>query len=255
MRLLSLLALPGQRIVDRLRKTRALRQMREDTQAHQIKPSTRRDRYPAIFAAVRDYLVEAGRDEGPVLSFGCSTGEECFELRRYLPSARIVGVDLNRWCLRTARRRNRDSNLHFLASNPQAIAAHGPYQAIFCMSVLCRWPQTERATDARPIYAFERFEDCLVQLDGALATGGALVLYNANYFLQDTQLARRYRALEVKGATECGFVTRFRKTGGRSDPPQWTDSVFIKHSAAGAMPAPSVELTGWPALQPTALGG
>ena len=54
---------------------------------------TKPDRHPAIFAFVRERLSTNAIPR--LMSFGCSTGEEAFTLRRYFPQAEIVGVDIN----------------------------------------------------------------------------------------------------------------------------------------------------------------
>ena len=51
------------------------------------------DRYPRIFTFVKDQLANTAAPR--LLSFGCSTGEEVFTLRRYFPQAEIVGIDIN----------------------------------------------------------------------------------------------------------------------------------------------------------------
>ena len=58
---------------------------------HQIPNKTSLDRYPEIFAAAVAAVPEARR----ILSFGCSTGEECVTLASYFPGALIVGTDIN----------------------------------------------------------------------------------------------------------------------------------------------------------------
>ncbi|GEM_PF-3630399 len=65
--------------------------------AFQYSTVTADNRYPRIFAFVRDQLAD--RDRPRVLSFGCSTGEEVFSLRRYMPAADITGIDINPWAI------------------------------------------------------------------------------------------------------------------------------------------------------------
>ena len=49
------------------------------------------DRYPELFRAASQQMPDATR----ILSYGCSTGEECATLTRYFPAAEIVGTDIN----------------------------------------------------------------------------------------------------------------------------------------------------------------
>ncbi len=60
-------------------------------QAHLTCNYTKMDRYPEIFGQVREYFAGRGLADSPdlrLLSFGCSTGEEAFSLRRYFPRPR-----------------------------------------------------------------------------------------------------------------------------------------------------------------------
>ena len=58
---------------------------------HQIPNTTALNRYPEIFACA----ANAAPDTRRILSFGCSTGEECVTLASYFPAAQIVGTDIN----------------------------------------------------------------------------------------------------------------------------------------------------------------
>ena len=49
-------------------------------------------RYPHIFEFVR---IKLGNHPARILSFGCSTGEEVFTLRKCFPAATIKGIDIN----------------------------------------------------------------------------------------------------------------------------------------------------------------
>jgi hypothetical protein len=58
---------------------------------HQAKSTTKLNRYPEIFAAA----TKAAPSARKILSFGCSTGEECVTLANYFPTAQIIGADIN----------------------------------------------------------------------------------------------------------------------------------------------------------------
>lgn len=55
--------------------------------SHQLVDWTAANRYPEIFAAAAAAAPDARR----ILSFGCSTGEECVSLAEYFPKAEIIG--------------------------------------------------------------------------------------------------------------------------------------------------------------------
>lgn len=52
------------------------------------------DRYPAC----KNYFN--GKQDLKILSYGCSTGEEVLTLRRYFPTAQIIGTDIKNIALK-----------------------------------------------------------------------------------------------------------------------------------------------------------
>src|SRR5262249_37915409 len=80
---------------------------------HQAKSTTKLNRYPEIFAAA----TKAAPSARKILSFGCSTGEECVTLANYFPTAQIIGADINVLnLLRTFRLPKRSSLWDFYGS-------------------------------------------------------------------------------------------------------------------------------------------
>lgn len=161
---------------------------------HQTTSSTCLNRYPEIFAACRDYF----QDKQPprILSFGCATGEEVVTLRLYFPESEIVGAEINQNSLRICRNRGLDGKVTFIESTPENIAAHGPYDLIFCMAVLQRTPGIigdKQIRDLKKIYPFEKFQQKLLELDKTLNIGGLFVIHMSQYDLPDTVLAPNYR--------------------------------------------------------------
>jgi hypothetical protein len=69
----------------------------------QLSHQTRAERFPRIFDTVRQLKPDARR----ILSFGCSTGEECMSLAERFPAAEVVGVEIDQYTVRTARANNR----------------------------------------------------------------------------------------------------------------------------------------------------
>ena len=66
-------------------------------------PLTFADRYPVLFKLARERIGD-GADRR-ILSFGCSTGEEVWSLRRYFQEAEIVGIDISPRNIGVCRRR------------------------------------------------------------------------------------------------------------------------------------------------------
>jgi len=108
------------------------------------------DRYPRIFLTVS--RLSRGMPDNPlkILSFGCSTGEEAACLsRKYFTNDRVIGLDTNISALENAKSNySPDERISFELSTEQSLFANGPYNIIFAMSVLCRWPE---AHDLGPV--------------------------------------------------------------------------------------------------------
>lgn len=151
------------------------------------------DRYPELFRTAATTLPEARR----VLSFGCSTGEECATLSNYFPKADIVGVDINRANLRLARRRFDRPRIQFVHSEDGRLTQLAPFDAIFCMAVLRTRGAARNKFRARAIaaYPFSRFEEQVLFLDDLLRVGGLLVMHSTTYRFRDTALAPRYEVI------------------------------------------------------------
>ena len=96
--------------------------------SHQLVDWTAPNRYPEIFAAAAAAAPDARR----ILSFGCSTGEECVSLAEYFPKSEIIGAEeakrpnsfrlFQRSHLKQARSVRRGS-LHGGASRPEEATA------------------------------------------------------------------------------------------------------------------------------------
>ena len=195
---------------------------------HQTQSDTDVDRYPEIFEFVAAFANEMeGRPR--LLSFGCSTGEECITLRRYVPRSTIVGVDVRRSVLRTARERAEASHVNdvsFFRESDQRWQQQ-PYDVVFAMSVLCRWPATKDVRTSDRIYSFRTFDRAARRLAHLVKPGGGcLVIYNANYRFTDTDTSAAFTPLEVPGVSESGFVTKFSTNGVVLENQSYPYSVF-----------------------------
>jgi ubiquinone/menaquinone biosynthesis C-methylase UbiE len=176
---------------------------------HQLTSTTHNDRYPDLFEATRDQLVHITGESIKILSYGCSTGEECFSLRKYFPDANILGVDINKQNLKIAESKNRDRRITFQFSNYENIERGGLYTLIYCMSVLCRWEDTKDLEDCSRIYTFEKFEETADHLAGQLLPGGLLVIYNSNFRFEETKTFRDFEIVPTLHIPDSGFVHKF----------------------------------------------
>lgn len=213
---------------------------------HQTTVLTWMDRYPRIFSTCRDYFAIGGGEARPhrsadalnILSFGCSTGEEVMTLRQYFPAARIVGADINKRNLALCRQRAVDDRIAFVDSDREAIRAHAPFDAIFCMAVLQRTPhriKDEGITNLGRIYPFEKFDRQIQELDDYLKTDGLLVIHHSQYLFSDSSVAERYRSLG-KGDQELDDTVTFDRNSRRMDHVADAGSIFVKRAGRRVTP-------------------
>jgi hypothetical protein len=158
---------------------------------HQTEAWTGLNRYPEIFAAASAALPDARR----ILSFGCSTGEECVTLANYFPNAQIVGADVNVLSLIQAMK-HRSDRIRFVYASDGKLSRLGSFDALFCMSVL-RTPKSRRRAG---LYPFARFEERALFLESLVRPGGLLVIHNAMYRFGDAAHKFAYERIPVAGA-------------------------------------------------------
>ena len=193
---------------------------------HQPTVLTRMNRYPRIFGACRRLLAD--RTEPRLLSYGCATGEEVLTLRRYFPTAFIVGAEINPRSLARCRALPVDDRMTFVESDHARIARLGPYDAVFCMAVLQHGPhgvQQRGITDISRIYPFEKFDREVERLDRHVAPGGLFVIQHAQYDFEDASVAARY-APRDEGPSD--GLPRFDRRGRRKPDRATATSVFSK---------------------------
>src|SRR6185436_431998 len=75
-------------------------------QQHQLTSTTSPDRYPELFTEAAKACRQQTDGFTTILSYGCSTGEECFSLNKYFKKAKIIGVDINKLNLKKAIQKN-----------------------------------------------------------------------------------------------------------------------------------------------------
>lgn len=152
------------------------------------------DRYPRIFSFVRDHVPDGATTR--ILSFGCSTGEEVFSLRRYFPQAEIAGIDINPRSIAVCRetlKRSGDTCIRFaLAGSADAEPEIG-YDAVFCMSVLRHGELgASNAETCDHLICFADFEKTVAGLCRCLKPGGYLIIRGSNFRFSDTAIAKGF---------------------------------------------------------------
>ena len=161
----------------------------------QISGNTAEDRFPAVFRFVRDGLAD--RPSLRLLSFGCSTGEEVFSLRRYFPSATIDGIDINPYRIRTCRRRQvergGDAAVRFMVAGSTKRLTEASYDAIFCLSVLRHGGLSEgRSARCDHLIKFAAVERVVADFARCLKPGGYLAIANSNFRFADMAVAASF---------------------------------------------------------------
>ncbi len=185
------LVLTGRRLFDP--HTRALVRIEQDAPGMLMQPSgtTYAERYPEIFAFLAAQLAELPRPN--ILSYGCSSGEEVFALRRALPHARLTGIDINPRAIARAQRRlaaQDDSAMAFeLCTDPAGLAQES-YDAVLCMAVMRHGGlQAERPPRCDGILSFARAEAFAAGVAALVRPGGLLALWHVHFRFGDMAAA------------------------------------------------------------------
>jgi hypothetical protein len=142
----------------------------------------------------------------------------------YFKDSYIDGVDISTSMISTCKKLNLGNKINFYSSDE--FKGNG-YDIVFCMSVLCRWPQTRDLVDCSKEYTFNQFESQLLELDEMVNAGGLLVVYNANFLFTDTILNDKYTPLVSEKIDNSGFVKKFDKLN-KEFLENYPYSIFIK---------------------------
>jgi SAM-dependent methyltransferase len=143
--------------------------------SHMTKP----ERFPLIFDSAKKLQPDAKR----ILSFGCSTGEECQALAKRFPDSEIVGLDIDHYTIQRARRSNKSDKIFFT----DEIGCTGKYDLVTALMVFFCMEE--------PIPK-DRFVSCLKKIDRHLNDGGVLMIYTADYDPKEV-LGDNYEDLNV----------------------------------------------------------
>jgi SAM-dependent methyltransferase len=164
--------------------------------------STSCDRYPGIFDFLREQIQDA--PETRILSFGCSTGEEVFSLRRYFPASTLIGIDINRFNIAVCQRRLRrlkDAGIRFFQADSTADEASASFDAILAMAVFrhgkLNLSPPPQACDHE--IHFADFESAVTDFNRCLKPNGFLVIHNAMFRFSDAAVSRLYLPIPREG--------------------------------------------------------
>jgi SAM-dependent methyltransferase len=189
---------------------------------HQLSSKTAINRYPQIFQAAATVVPEARC----ILSFGCSTGEECATLKMYFPRAKVLGADVNPLSLCKARWRYGSAAVGFVYANDRVLRSNGPFDMICCLTVL-RDTRLDAERTIRESYPFDRFDERVTFLHSLLKPGGLLLFYGNMYRFRDTTIAGQYKVIPLLPHTPVGKNITFARDGTK-DGVQYLDALFRK---------------------------
>jgi len=174
---------------------------------HQTIRFTRENRYPNIF----NICSKISPLNSKIMSFGCSTGEECKSLRLYFPYSKIIGIDNDIENIKIAKKRISDKNIIF----DYSIENYDNFDLIFCMSVFCKHPETYNLMNCYDIYRFSFFEIDLYKLISKLNKFGHIIIYNSNFRFCDTIFSPYFNVVESNEEHGSGFVHKFDRNHNR----------------------------------------
>lgn len=200
--------------------------------------TTAPNRYPGVFRTVRS---EISNQHGPalgegrlrILSFGCSSGTEVLTLRAYFPDAMIFGCDVDPSALQAAVKNTREDACRLFISTPEGIAANGPYDLIFAMSVFCQYPASKKVSNLESLYPFSLFEKLASNLIENLADGGMLCIMNSNHLFRDLPVASGFNRLRSPLIAGNGFIDKFDSSGKRLTTSFGNKSCYSHRKVAG----------------------
>ena len=174
--------------------------------------TTEYNRHPDIF----DFLKVKYKDKKiKVLSFGCSTGEECMSLNKYLPKASILGIDINKKSLAKAKQNNSKQNISYKYCEPNEISNLGEFDVVIAISVLCKHPEAIYLNELTSIYPFERYEAMVNKLDSIVKVNGLLIIRSSNYIFSDVKISNKYKSIENSNARKPKSFPKFNSKGVR----------------------------------------
>jgi hypothetical protein len=155
------------------------------------------DRYPDIFRFVGKSLE--GADAPVILSFGCSKGNEVFSVRRYVPAAEVIGLDISAGNIRDCLKRLEeypDPKVTFRRGSDVTWLGDESLDAILCLAVLRHGdlsrPGTESCSHRLPFGTFDR---TVLDFDRRLRLGGLLAIEHSNFRFCDATVAYRYQCV------------------------------------------------------------
>ena len=166
---------------------------------NQVSTFTKENRYPTLFKITKEYFKKQNKPfkKINILSYGCSTGEEVKTLNDYMSNSNITGIDINKWCIKQAKNKYKNSNFLFTSKFNEIETKK--YDAIFALAVLqYTINRTAKENSIAQKFLFEDFEREVIKLDKLLKPNGLLIIDHADFNFLDTEISNNYLTLEVE---------------------------------------------------------
>lgn len=170
-------------------------------------------RHAKILQSLKAYFDSKESAPKKILSFGCSRGFECIDLSRYFPKSKVYGCDIDENVLKEAKE-NVGDDITIFYSSTTGFEENGPFDMVVAFNVLCQYPASYGMDDICEVYSFDSYDAILSLLDRYITPNGALVIYNAAYFFEDSTIAKRYKASNI-GSSNNGWIEKSSKGGKR----------------------------------------
>jgi SAM-dependent methyltransferase len=160
--------------------------------------TTSNDRYPEVFKYVREQIGDGA--DARILSFGCSTGEEVFSLRRYFSQATIIGLDINPFNIAVCRfrlLRSVHERIRFTVAGSTAAQTSDCYDAVFAMAVFRHGDLNSSPPPPKCDHRirFVDFERSVTDMARILKPGGLLIIEHAMFRFEDTLVAAEFETI------------------------------------------------------------
>lgn len=145
-----------------------------------------------------------------LLCFGSSWGAEVLPFALALPQATIVAAEIEQKALDDCAAIFANfGNVHVIKSSWEAIRGFGPFDAINCNAVFCKYPLSRDVEDISSKFSFGEFEDMAGRLVEHLKDDGIVSLYNSNYSLLDSDLGAGFKPFYFGASSSYKLMDNF----------------------------------------------
>lgn len=169
------------------------------------------NRYVLLFEEIRSIVKHCHKKRVggvEILSFGCSTGEECKSLDElYVSNCSITGVDIDEDNIKKAKSLMLSKNNNKISFHHASDIPNKKFDIVIAFSVLCKWPDSSGLQSMDGLFTFEEFNKMCKTLSELVNKGGYLAIHNSNYYFEDTD---SFKFFKIGSAIDrIGFVNRF----------------------------------------------